>query len=274
MPNAQPPNQNPQHAAARSTTAPGFDRPFHILTPLGVYIVQPAQFAGPLSKLAEVLRADDEVRIEGAFELPGADGPVDITRSRDRIYLSIGLPTLRLFTFFRVNPATPDVGGGLFEPVFHTAPDALRMDLSWPIPPTMDLRLIVHAQRESDRYTFYSAYLAASHAARPGFFRLPLPNIYDDARVCMGNEFGSPVLPSLSAIAAAALTQFNAASWNTDLLSAVSADNAKLLFRFNPEGGNQPVPPPGGWDTWDSHCERVSHPALDKGFPAAAPTVS
>lgn len=101
-------------------------------------------------------------------------------------------------------------------------------------------------------------YLAATSGSNKTY-RIPLSNIYDDCRICMGDTWNGKQQPTLPQALEAALAQFLNSPWNSDLSKVRSKSDA--FFRFNPENEGLVTLPVNG--QWNNLCERVSVPALE-----------
>lgn len=86
-------------------------------------------------------------------------------------------------------------------------------------------------------------------------WKLPLPNIYNDLAICMGDFRGQ----SDSAVGAfsLALDQFGKSDWNSDLIEGQDTASAQL-FRFTPteEGINSLAVEP----KWQQYCKKIATP--------------
>lgn len=84
-------------------------------------------------------------------------------------------------------------------------------------------------------------------------FKLPLPNIYDDCRVCEGDwqRYASSAQESVTR----ALAQFEKSEWNADLWRDPAA--SQKMFRFMPKKEGFDQMPPQASD-WTQLCVKVS----------------
>ena len=86
-------------------------------------------------------------------------------------------------------------------------------------------------------------------------YLLPLPNLYDDASVCMGDFSGEE--KSLQGSFEKATQQFYKAGWNADLSQDVAQPSRRLFrFRAAPAGGLVQIPPPDDYK-WEDDCRRI-----------------
>jgi len=89
-------------------------------------------------------------------------------------------------------------------------------------------------------------------------YRMPMANVYDNCRVCMGEY--AKVHTNLFNALRAALTQFEASAWNSDLRKPV--DRIESFFRFKQSDSGFETLPCNG--QWSNLCERVSVVELEK----------
>jgi hypothetical protein len=83
-------------------------------------------------------------------------------------------------------------------------------------------------------------------------YRLPLPNLHDDCRICTG-AFDGDQATALECVQAS-LAQFHRSKWNADLLRA--GETAQKFFRFQPTADTFTTLPIQG--EWTQHCEKVA----------------
>jgi hypothetical protein len=90
-------------------------------------------------------------------------------------------------------------------------------------------------------------------------FRLPLPNLHDDCRICTGNfedrydTGGEAVLASLE--------QFRKSKWNADLMRTV--ERSQKFFRFQPTNETFHTLPIEAAD-WTALCDKVSTDIMER----------
>ena len=156
-------------------------------------------------------------------------------------------------------------GDKTLTPVFLRETDAAAKDyplmpLVWPVPEDMVLlfaaRLLCHNEPRERIATApdQSCYLVAYNQKKQAFL-LPLPNLYGDAAICMGQFNGQA--DSAAQAFMLALAQFDKSSWNSDLLEN-RIDHAQALFRFKEQATETEAIPFQG--DWSKHCEKISTP--------------
>lgn len=154
------------------------------------------------------------------------------------------LTKIRMATFFR--PQTDVNDHVTIVPVF-IAPGA-EMALNWNTPNDMSL-FFVSSWPTGDgtiNELFPTCYLVAKGMDRRTYL-LPLPNLFEDGRVCMGTVQRDWVKSNIFDTFKKALEIFDAAPWNADLMVDIRWQNSKKLFRFSPEGVQEA--PESAWTT-------------------------
>ncbi len=115
----------------------------------------------------------------------------------------------------------PDFKGGNADPEFvlnWTPPDSMRLYLlmNFGLPLKVDVQFLVAVDKDGR------------------FYRLPLSNLYEDARLCHGayENVGSTLIDAVSK----AWVQFHKSRWQSDLANRgnESVAYSKKLFRFKP----------------------------------------
>ncbi len=96
-------------------------------------------------------------------------------------------------------------------------------------------------------------YLVARHQETRRTYLLPIPNLYENAQICLGNVSLSPGTFSALEVLEKGVHLLQTSTWNTDLIRPVELQT-HALFRFDADG-NQ-LPGEGDWTQW---CEPVSN---------------
>lgn len=140
----------------------------------------------------------------------------------------------------------PVASTGEFYPMFRSAPNKGTLEQNrqeaW-LPNQFKLRLffIVGFTKSGDSFVASkeSCFLVAKKEGQNQTMRPPLPNIYTDGRLCMG-DFG--VKEKILEVAfAKALTHLHNSRWNSDLLDDMSLEDIAKIFTFK-DGVNKPPP--------------------------------
>jgi len=171
-------------------------------------------------------------------------GAVHANVGLDDTLYTVALDRLPLHTRFRL---VADV----LVPAFASESD-LELALVWQAPRDMRLAFAVHTEAEDGAVVILNNYLFACDT-RNRAYRLPLPNLFDDCKVCTG-EFGR-TQPSGAAAVAASVEQFRASQWNADLMRTV--ERSQQCFRFQPTNDTFTTLPDAVPD-WTTLCDKVS----------------
>ena len=173
---------------------------------------------------------------------------------RNRIILSAQLPGLTLNTKFILQ-------GGKLLPKFDGAPNAIQATPFWKAPANMKLYFAVHVMLDEGYYRAVNPYLWALHGTVAGHWRLPLPNVYDEMRVCLGDPFFEIRHKDLPSMWKACYGRFVNSSWNADLLANKMA-LAQAMFQFSPLD-NSSIDTGPGWNAW---CARASNTVVEEAL--------
>jgi hypothetical protein len=171
-------------------------------------------------------------------------------------YATIPLKFVRFNTGFRM---VGDVVVPVFEKPTSSTP---RFNVDWDLDKACagKVRLWFLVKTKSDagnpNHYIYECYLAATSTSNKTY-RIPLSNVYDDCKVCMGDY--NTEHPTLQQALDAALEQFLTSPWNADLRK--SSEKSDAFFRFKPENAGFETLPVVG--QWNNLCERVELPALE-----------
>lgn len=166
-------------------------------------------------------------------------GTVSVSVSGTHSYWSVRLSYLPLRCPFALTGSTliPSPGGDR----------STLMTMKWSPPKNMGLYFLCRCHAANESANINSCVdLCYLIAVSPdgNTWRLPLGNLYDDGRICMGQEsFGSKnQLDCLNM----ALTQFSNSEWNTDLWKDKTATGK--MFRFCPnDAGFDQMDVTGSW---------------------------
>jgi len=156
------------------------------------------------------------------------------------IYVTTVLPALTFCASFKAAKE-------MIVPSFTSKTDP-TMTLLWSPPTDMVLKFLVVCTAAGE---FGSAFLFA-YNSKGTAWRLPLPNIHDDCRICMGTF--NPNAENVAQIVHNCLRQLSSSNWNSDLLKSV--ENSQRMFRWKPQGPAFDILPPDG--EWTKLCNKVS----------------
>lgn len=182
--------------------------------------------------------------------------------SQEAISLAQEVRSLNIHTYFR--PMTDVDEKVILVPVFlpHAAAE---MKLSWPVPTSMFRVYFVGAWLLSGGLllvgqmpNFYLIAVSGKYT-----YLLPLPNIHDEGRICMGDDIKALNLKKdLPEQFDQALGIFNNSKWNADLLDADVQRWSKRMFRFDPK--EKPLPVDGKWEEMVTRVNSTAYAFLVK----------
>lgn len=130
------------------------------------------------------------------------------------------------------------------------------LPLIWTPPEGMGLAMLIIIQSAKVDVNKYESstefqYLVAFDA-KTALYRMPLANVYDDGRLCLGRF--DAVANSHVEVIDKVLAQFKASQWNSDLWR--KPELSQKMFRFKPSNENFEVLPP--LEPWQKLCEKIS----------------
>ena len=126
-----------------------------------------------------------------------------------------------------------------------------NMTLRWMVPEGMQLRLMASFNAAK---AILDVWMFASQVKSPGvYYRLPLPNHYEDCRLCLGTGWQTSY-STLQEQMQAVVTQLFKSSWNSDLES-ISGDNTERVFRWEEDGTTYRSLCPA---QWTRNCNKVA----------------
>jgi len=169
--------------------------------------------------------------------------------------LFVKIPFLNLDTFWILRKPEGDGETRPFiVPIFIANDLSFRVSPKW-VPPAdqMAIFFMVHYVPGTDsawRYSHASVVLISLLKDVKDHFKIPLPNIYTNGKICMGGsgealalDTKMPVLENFSA----ALEVFQKATWNADLLRDNSRESIERIFRLDASDNKTQLPVPKDW---------------------------
>lgn len=205
------------------------------------------------------------ISLKNAFEVK--QGVVSVIASATQRFCCVELNKINLLAHFAIgqqNILTPR----FFAPKDEVGQGLPKTTMVWHPPENMTLVFAVsmtqdettHKDWSSNRYQ--QTFLIAFDSVKRSYL-LPLPNLYDDCSICMGEFNGRDY--SMQTSFQKALEQFDNSSWNSDLLGNLGP-KSQQLFQFEVEDTetNQV-----DWDSehgaviranWPQMAEKVSTP--------------
>lgn len=193
------------------------------------------------NQILQTLLAGTPIPVPSVFQFKEL-GIASLVCKAPLYFVSCRLPALPLKTAFHAVDK-------LMLPVFSS--DKAPMSLSWVPPKDMDLRFIVGATYGAPQsnyptgyFQFNTSYLLA-FSSEKRCYKLPMPNIYADGRLCLGNSH-IEVQSTLQDVYLATYRLFCDAPWGTDLWDNIEI--TQKLIRLEPtKDGFKSLPPDGDW---------------------------
>ena len=213
------------------------------------------------------------VSLKSAFEVK--QGVASVIASATQKFCCLKLNKINLTAHFAIGQ------GNILTPRFFAPNDEVGQGLPkttmvWHPPENMTLVFAVSmTQNEGNGHDWYSngyqqSFLIAYDSVKRAYL-LPLPNLYDDCAICMGEFNGRDY--SMQKSFQRALDQFEGSAWNSDLLGNLGPKSQQLFqFEVNDTETDQV-----DWDsergaaiqaTWPELAEKVATPvtAMIGGF--------
>jgi hypothetical protein len=135
-------------------------------------------------------------------------------------------------------------------PMFASGTD-IEMPLVWRVPVNVKVVFCVLTKEEDGFVSVEGNWLFACDSEKRGY-RLPLPNLHDDCRICTG-QFEGDQETALMCVQKS-LDQFAVSKWNSDLMRTI--EQSQKFFRFLPTKDTfEPLPIQG---EWTGLCSKVS----------------
>lgn len=182
------------------------------------------QSLGPRSDLLMSAASEEGTTIHNFARI--GELPVHLYAARVPAY-AVRLPFLRIRTQYRVIGAGANV---CLVPWFERG-DTLDLTCEWTPPYNCDLFFV---------YRENKCYLVAGYTNPTGarsIRRIPMPNVYGDGRICMGQWRPNPEQTILDQLNSA-ITNFTTSEWNGDLLEG-NRPNLNEFLRFSIDGRRQ-----------------------------------
>lgn len=171
------------------------------------------------------LRNNQTTTVRNAFQV-GPFSPVHLAISAAFTFATVPLPQLSLHTAIETDDKQ-------IVPTFFKDGEE-RVTLQWDPPKDCRLFLMLHvsplATVDGTSYVSRQQYLYAVDSDK-ATFRLPLPNLYDDCRICSGMGAEGFHAPFISDLVVTAVSSIANSQWNSDLLK--SLETSQKFFRFS-----------------------------------------
>jgi hypothetical protein len=180
--------------------------------------------------------------IRNVFHIPGW-GAVHANAGLTDTLWSVPIDRIPLHARFRLI-------NQVMVPMFASGTD-IEMPLVWKVPAGVKIVFAVLTKQEDDIVSVEGNWLFACDQDKRGY-RLPLPNLHDDCRICTGAFDGDQ--ETAFECVKASLEQFGKSKWNADLMR--TSEQSKQFFRFQPTKDSFETLPIQG--EWTGLCNKIS----------------
>lgn len=179
----------------------------------------------PLANVDQIIKstvANMPTLAPSVCELNGK--PVRLAVASGYSVAGVQLDNLRIRTFYKLE-------GNVLLPVFTAGGDAIEMTCTWTPPGHLKMNAAVSAKHDGMDWVSQHYFMFGTSAYDPGFWKLPLPNSFEDGRMCLGRDY-LPKDKTLVGLLAKIVDHLHSSHWNTDI--APDYNLTKALFRFDP----------------------------------------
>lgn len=187
--------------------------------------------------------------VRNVMAIPGW-GPVHANVGLTDTLWSVPVDRIPLHARFRLI-------NGVLVPMFASTTD-IELPLVWQAPAPVRLVFAIATKVEDEFVSVDGNWLFACDANKRGY-RLPLPNLHDDCRICTGAFAGQQ--ETALACVKASLEQFNQSKWNADLMRTI--EQSQKFFRFKPTNETFETLPIQSED-WTWLCDKVSTALMER----------
>ena len=201
------------------------------------------------SSALDALTEDVTREVRDVFNVPGWGNVHASVGPKDTLW-SVPIDRIPLLARFRLIDQ-------VMVPMFASHTD-LEMPLVWKAPKEVKLVFAVLTKPDDEQVSVEGNWLFAVDQDHRGY-RLPLPNLHDDCRLCTGGFEGDQ--PTAFEVVRASLGQFNQSQWNSDLVPAI--EQSQKFFRFQPTKESFETLPIQATD-WTTLCTKVSTALMER----------
>lgn len=205
-------------------------------------------------------KSEQKVRLKDALLVGKNPTSLMVVNERSgivNVHATVRLNTLKLNTGFKM---ADDAMVPVFEPYDGKKP---RFNAEWDVNVAcsgkVKLWLLIQTKHKPDESSVVGDCFIVATSATNRTYRIPLANVFDDCRICMGDRWDGRTQPNIYAALDAAYEQFCNSPWNADLKRATEKSDA--FFRFRAKNDGFETLPVNG--QWSNLCERVSIPSLE-----------
>lgn len=150
------------------------------------------------------------------------------------------------------------ISNGIITPNFGSTSDPV-LALDWTPPPSMRLRVLMWTTASRDyHFVVHRGFMFAIDTDEEKVWRLPMGNLYDDCRVCLGNDALTGHTHMDAAMAG--MNQMQNGIWNADLWNCAEQTAQMFRFRLTEAGHSQEGPN----SSWAELCNSVGNGMTEK----------
>lgn len=225
-------------------------RRFFAILPDGLHKVTITQeFIGPQTKLLETIaKSTPKVTLH---IIPGTH----MMNSNTGMAFAREIEGFDLHTYFK--PTVDSNNKAIIQPVW-SAPGS-EMKCSWKALPDMKLFFVSYFELAdgADARSVEPLHYLIARDNKKRTYLLPIPNLHNDGRVCMGNgaHFVDMKRSPLEMIDMA-MTSFLSSKWNADLAGNIT-EATNIMFRFDTEG--KQIFPDREKFNWERNCRAINN---------------
>lgn len=146
---------------------------------------------------------------------------------------------------------------GSVYPVYRKQERCLDSKFNWIPPKDMELWFICVLGKTIDPSGSHS-YCFLLARKNKATYKLPLPNLHEDGRICMGGSWSGVKERTMIDFFISSIQHFQNGKFNADLLKSDGIRSSTDLFSFNSSGGT--IPPR---IDWVERCQRVNVAAYE-----------
>ena len=188
-------------------------------------------------------------QVRNVFHIPGW-GAVHASVGQSDTLWSVPIDRIPLHARFKLINQT-------LVPMFASTTD-IEMPLVWKVPVEIKVVFVICTKQEDELVCVDGNWLFACDADKRGY-RLPLPNLHDDCRICTGGFEGDQ--ETAFECVQASLDQFKQSKWNADLMRTI--EQSQKFFRFQPTKETFETLPIQS-DNWTTLCNKVGSALMER----------
>lgn len=209
----------------------------------------------PLADVDSQLRALSQeipTAIQNVFVIPA--GKVHMCLSNKLFTLITPLKEIPLLTYWTVVKPPDKRTKAWIAPTFVNNASSFRASPVWCPPKDMRLFIMSHYNMPEGlpRWARSSLVAVSTDPENKRHYKLPLPNIFANCKLCLGRDIVPLVSAEIIALPLAdqmqkSIEMFTAGEWNTDLLNENDPAVTNAVFRFSADDNKTQLDVPTEW---------------------------